>query len=281
MRNNPIYNIDPMGNESKKHSSVTMEQWESRSFDVKNDDMLLDVVEIKAERAGANQFDNMSSSDRVDLALAMAINGDQSGSGDPYEYLNHHNRMKSASQLRGQMAYNAMMAPYYVETRSQMGQFGLMLVGTGVSIGALAVGGSAAALYQTGSFLFRARAGSALADVAMQWSAAGDFREVNFMASASAFAIGNPFASSLPGSFVNLSINSLTNPSKPIIKPINSNTAKNIVFSTLGNALGNRLGAGIRGANLELGIGHSMYKEFGGQYIGHLHSTIIDNGTNK
>jgi RHS repeat-associated protein len=280
MRNNPIYNIDPMGNESKKHSSVTMEEWKSRSFDVESDDMLLDEVEVKAERAGASQFDNMNSKDRVDLALAMAINGDQSGSGNPYEYLNHHNSMKAASQLKGQMAYNAMMAPYYAETRSQMGQFGLMLVGTGVSIGALAVGGSAAALYQTGSYLFRARAGSALADVAMQLSV-GQAKDYNLMASASAFFIGNPFASAIPGNVMTISYNSMVAGTQPVFKPYNSQMAKNIALGTVGNAFGNKLGSLTRGGSLSLGIGHSGFKEFGGQYFGHLHTTIIDNETNK
>jgi hypothetical protein len=279
MRNNPIYNIDPMGNESKKHSSVTMEDWKSGSFNVESDDMLLDEVEVKAERAGASQFDNMNSKDRVDLALAMAINGDQSGSGNPYEYLNHHNSMKAASQLKGQMAYNAMMAPFYAKTRSQMGQFGLMLVGTGVSIGALAVGGSAAALYQTGSYLFRARAGSALADVAIQLSLS-DAKDYNLVGTASAFLIGNPVASAIPGNVVNISYSGITGDA-PLFKVYSANSIKNIALSAAGNGLGNKLGSLTRGGSLSLGMGHSMYKEFGGQYVGHLHTTIIDNGTNK
>lgn len=82
----------------------------------------------------------------------------------------------------------------------------------------------------------------------------GDITEINLVSTASSTLIGNPFLSSIPGSFASFSIGR-----RPEFKSVaNPDVYKSIFINTLGNVLGERLGSGFR-------VGSTLP---GGQFIG-------------
>ena len=101
----------------------------------------------------------------------------------------------------------------------------------------------------------------------------GDVNKINLLTTASATLIGNPFLSTVPGGFANLSINAIR--SGEIVNSVTDfNVYKNIVISTLGNMGGGMLGNGFKnGSTLPGG-------QFIGETLGATGASIYDQMTN-
>ncbi len=166
----------------------------------------------------------------------------------------------------------ALAAPLLGVAAVESGAVGLM-----AQAGRWAWSASDVGIPKVGSFLFRTRIASAMSDVLAQGTHKG-VENINWMQTGSAFAIGNPFVSTLPGSFVNLSWSSIGKRTSPIFT---TPTAKGILISTAGNMMGNAASGSFRGGMMEMGKKPNLFFETLGQQYGHQQATYIDEKTNK
>lgn len=100
----------------------------------------------------------------------------------------------------------------------------------------------------------------------------GDITQINPVSTLASTLIGNPFLSTIPGAFVNLSYDKIQR-QEIFSNPADANVYKNIVFSTLGNYLGGKLGNGFESGSTLPGGG------FMGEVLGTTGIGILDEMT--
>lgn len=100
----------------------------------------------------------------------------------------------------------------------------------------------------------------------------------NPVSTAAAGMIGNPFMSSIPGGFIDLSRQATM--SGTVIKPLNANTITSIGWNTLGNLFGDHIGAKTL-SKVGAGTGEKFFGEYFGQQAGDIPSSVLDKKTNN